>query len=223
MDLSLFTQAGPEFLFGWIHFLAGITWIGLLYYFNFVQAPFMAEAPAEAKPGVTRMLLPRALWWFRWGAMFTVLSGLAIIIYRIVIGGAEIMSTSWGAGISVGALLGIIMFLNVWLVIWPKQKIVIASANAVAGGGQADPNAAGAAARGFMASRTNTLFSIPMLFFMGNHRLSFFSGTPDTPVFVPLAIITVIALIIEALALFGTKGKGPAKMLDKHIAVIHIG
>jgi uncharacterized membrane protein len=223
MDFSLFTQAGPEFLFAWIHFMAGITWIGLLYYFNFVQTPFMAEAPAEAKPGVTRLLLPRALWWFRWGAMFTVLSGLAIITYRIILGGMEVMQTSWGVGISLGGLMGIVMFLNVWLVIWPNQKIVIASANAVAGGGQADPKVPDASARGFLASRTNTLLSIPMLFFMGNHRLSFFSGTPSMSVGIPLGICAAIIALIEANALFGTKGKGPAKMLDKHIAVIHIG
>ncbi len=223
MDLSLFTEAGPDFLFAWIHFLAGITWIGILYYFNVVQVPFMAEAPAEAKPGVTRMLLPRALWWFRWGAMFTLLSGLAILVYRIAQGGGEIMTTSWGVGISLGALLGIVMFLNVWLVIWPNQKVVIASANAVAGGGQADPKAADSAARAFLASRTNFLFSIPMLFFMGNHRLSFFSGKPEMSVGVPLGICTAIIVLFEVIALTGKKGQGPAKMLDKHVAVIHIG
>jgi uncharacterized membrane protein len=223
MELSLFTQAGPDFLFAWVHFLAGITWIGLLYYFNFVQVPFMAEAPAETKPGVTRFLAPRALWWFRWGAMFTVLTGLAIIIYRIIIAGPSVMSTSWGVGISLGALLGIVMFLNVWLIIWPKQKIVIASANAVAAGGQADPAAADAAARAFLASRTNTLFSIPMLFFMGNHRLSFFSGTPSMSIGIPLGICTLLVLLFEANAIFGKKGQGMAKMLEKHVAIIHIG
>ena len=223
MDLSLFSKAGPEFLFAWFHFLAGITWIGLLYYFNLVQVPFMAEAPAEAKPGITRMLVPRALWWFRWGAVFTLLSGLAIILYRMAIAGASIMSTSWGVGISLGALLGTVMFLNVWLVIWPKQKVVIASANAVAGGGQADPKAADAAARAFLASRTNVLFSIPMLFFMGNHRLVFFSGEPKMSIGVPLGICTAITALVEANALWGKKGQGAAKMLDKHVAVIHIG
>jgi uncharacterized membrane protein len=223
MDLSLFTQAGPEFLVAWSHVLAGITWIGILYYFNLVQVPFMAEAPAETKPGVTRMLLPRALWWFRWGAAFTLLSGLAIIIYKIILGGAGVMSTSWGVGISLGALLGIIMFLNVWLVIWPNQKIVIASANAVAGGGQADPKAADAGARAFLASRTNFLFSIPMLFFMGNHRLVFFSGEPKMSVGVPLGVCTLVIAFFEFVALTGKKGQGPAKMLDKHVAVIHVG
>jgi uncharacterized membrane protein len=223
MDFSLFTQAGPDMLFAWIHFLAGVAWIGILYYFNLVQVPFMAEAPAEAKPGVTRMLLPRALWWFRWGAVATLLSGFAILGYKIAIGGGAIMKTSWGVGISLGALLGIVMFLNVWLVIWPNQKIVIASANAVAGGGQADPKAADAGARAFLASRTNFLFSIPMLFFMGNHRLAFFSGEPAMSIGVPLGICTALIALFEIIALTGKKGAGPAKMLDKHVAVIHVG
>ena len=229
MDLALLTQSGPEMLFVWIHFLAGITWIGILYYFNLVQVPFMAEAPAEAKPGVTRMLLPRALWWSRWGAMFTLLSGLAIIIYWMVLsvnqGGSamDALNNSRGVGIMLGATLGLVMFLNVWLVIWPNQKIVIASANAVAGGGQADPKAANAGARAFLASRTNFLFSIPLLFFMGNHRITLFSGTPAMSIGVPLGICTAVIAVVEANALFGTKGKGPAKMLDKHIAVLHVG
>jgi uncharacterized membrane protein len=224
MELSIFSNAGVEMLFAWVHFLAGVMWIGLLYYFNVVQVPFMAEAPAEAKPAVTMKLLPRALWWFRWGAMFTVLTGLAIIIKRIMDADATVLTkTSWGVGITLGATLGIIMFLNVWLVIWPNQKIVIASANAVAGGGQADPKAADAAARAFLASRTNFLFSIPMLFFMGNHRITFFSGDPKMSPHMVVGICTLLIIGFEALALFGKKGQGPAKMLDKHVGVLHVG
>lgn len=224
MDFSLFTQAGADMIFAWMHFLAGITWIGMLYYFNLVQVPFMAEAPAETKPGVIRMLLPRALWWFRWGAVATLLSGFLILGWKIHMAQSmAIMKTSWGVGISLGAVLGIVMFLNVWLVIWPKQKIVIASANAVAGGGQADPKAADAAARAFLASRTNFLFSIPMLFFMGNHRITFFSGEPAMSIGAPLGICTALIILFEVFALTGKKGAGPAKMLDKHVAVIHVG
>jgi uncharacterized membrane protein len=225
---AMFTAQGPEMLFAWIHFLAGITWIGLLYYFNFVHGAYMAEAPAEAKPGATRFLLPRALWWFRWGAVFTVLSGLAIITYWMTqvpagISPMEALNNSRGVGIMLGATLGIIMFLNVWLVIWPKQKIVIASANAVAGGGTADPNAAAAAGRAFLASRTNMMFSIPLLFFMGNHRITFFAGEPTMSIGAPLGVCTVIIVLFELIGLLGTRGKGPAKMLEKHVAVIHIG
>jgi uncharacterized membrane protein len=220
---SLFTAAGPDALFAWFHFLSGVTWIGILYYFNFVQVPFMAEADAATKPGVTTKLLPRALWWFRWGAVVTVGTGLLIIGYKISQAGGGIMKTSWGVGISIGALLGIVMFLNVWLIIWPNQKKVIASAVAVAGGGAADPAAAPAAARAFLASRTNALFSIPMLFFMGNHRLVFFGAEPAMSVGVPMGICTLLIVLFELNALVGKKGEGPAKMLEKHVGVIHVG
>ncbi len=152
------TSFGIEMLLRWGHFLAGITWIGILYYFNFVQTEFFKEAEAGAKSDAIQKLVPRALWWFRWGAMFTFLTGVGIMGLR-------------GAGmpydIYIGALLGTFMFLNVWLIIWPKQQIVIASAKQVAGGGEAIPEAASALGVAGLASRTNTLFSIPMLFFMG--------------------------------------------------------
>lgn len=152
------TSIGFEMLLRWGHFLAGITWIGLLYYFNFVQAEYFKEAEAAAKSDAIQKLVPRALWWFRWGAMLTLLTGLGIFAIR---GGGMSMD------IYVGALLGTIMFLNVWLIIWPNQKIVIASATQVANTGEVLPEAAGALATAGLASRTNALFSIPMLFFMG--------------------------------------------------------
>ncbi|MFZ5477839.1 MAG: urate hydroxylase PuuD [Myxococcota bacterium] len=221
--MALFSTEGVLFLLRWIHFMAGITWIGLLYYFNFVQGSFMAEAGTEpARPFVTRKLLPRALWWFRWGAMFTFLSGLAIILINVAEGGTQVLAQNWGVLIQIGALLGTLMFLNVWLIIWPKQKIVIASAEAVANGGQADPAAAAAAPRAFLASRTNTLFSIPMLFFMGAARHLSVVGE-GAKAAVPAAICTVIILAFEANAIWGKKNEGPSKMLEKHVAVIHVG
>jgi uncharacterized membrane protein len=154
--------------------------------------------------------------------MFTFLSGITIIVLKVVQGGPGVMSTSWGVEISAGALFGILMFLNVWGVIWPKQQVVIASLDAVAAGGQADPAAGPAGARAFLASRTNTLFSIPMLFFMGAA-----SHLPILPAggkgHVPLAIVTVLALAIEANALYGKKNEGPSKMLESHVGVIHYG
>jgi hypothetical protein len=227
-NLTLFTGAGFETVLAFVHFLAGVTWIGMLYYFNFVHVPFMAEADAAAKPTVILKLLPKALKWFRWGAVFTLLSGLSILVVWIVQQGPQIMGSSKGLGISIGALLGIVMFCNVWLIIWPKQKIVIGSAQAVAGGGQADPRVPEAAARAFMASRTNVLFSIPLLFFMGApSRLgNFFSGPDGKPAMstgAPMGIITLIILGFELLAIFGKKGVGPAKMLEKTVAVVHIG
>ncbi|MEO1881330.1 MAG: urate hydroxylase PuuD, partial [Methylococcales bacterium] len=149
---------GFEMLLRWGHFMAGVAWIGLLYYFNFVQTEYFKEADAASKSDAIQKLVPRALWWFRWGAMFTLATGLGIFAIR---GGAMSMD------IYIGALLGIFMFLNVWLIIWPNQQIVIASATQVSDGGEAIPEAAGALATAGLASRTNTLFSIPMLFFMG--------------------------------------------------------
>lgn len=152
------TKLGLEMLLRWGHFLGGITWIGLLYYFNLVQTEYFKEASGDAKSDAIQKLVPRALWWFRWGAMFTLVTGLGIFAVK---GGA--MSVD----IYVGALLGVFMFINVWLIIWPNQQIVIASATQVASGGAALPEAADALAKAGLASRTNFLFSVPMLFFMG--------------------------------------------------------
>ena len=204
--MALFSSAGVEFLLRWIHFLAGITWIGLLYYFNLVQVPFFAEADAATKSNATQKLVPRALWWFRWSAMVTFLSGALIILKRVgeAPEGVSVWTSPWGVAILTGALFGTLMFLNVWLVIWPKQKVVIANAVAVAGGGQANPAAAGAARRAFLASRTNFVFSIPMLFFMGaaTHLAPTSTGRQGlywTAVF-------VVAALLEANSLTGDKG-----------------
>lgn len=158
MDIALFSQTGVWFLLRWIHLFAGVTWIGLLYYFNFVQGEYFKEADAAAKSDVVQKLVPRALWWFRWGAMLTFLSGAALLHLKSLT----------GLGIVIGAVLGTLMFLNVWLIIWPNQKIVIASAKQVAAGGEAIAEAGQALAKAGLASRTNTLFSLPMLFFMAS-------------------------------------------------------
>jgi uncharacterized membrane protein len=152
------TKLGLEMLLRWGHFLGGITWIGLLYYFNLVQTEYFKEASGDAKSDAIQKLVPRALWWFRWGAMFTLITGLGIFAVK---------GSSMSVDIYVGALLGVFMFTNVWLIIWPNQKIVIASATQVASGGAALPEAADALAKAGLASRTNFLFSVPMLFFMG--------------------------------------------------------
>ncbi len=195
-----------EFALRWIHFLAGITWIGLLYYFNFVQGEWFKEADAGAKSAAVQKLVPRALWWFRYGALFTFLSGLVIIAMRGHLGGGALLKSSWGVLILTGGALGTLMFLNVWLVIWPKQKIVIASALQVAKGGQALPEAAAAASRAAVASRTNTLFSIPMLFFMGAASHLPLAVRAETN-FQTLAIaIGAILALLELNALFGKTG-----------------
>jgi uncharacterized membrane protein len=196
MDIALFTSAGMDYLFRYIHFLAGITWIGLLYYFNFVQTEYFKEAEGSHKSGAIQKLVPRALWWFRWGAMLTFISGVLMLAYR---GGAV------SADISVGALLGTLMFMNVWMIIWPKQKIVIASAVQVAEGGEADPDAAGALAKAGLASRTNTLFSLPMLFFMGS-SMHMSSGLLTSASTVALALIVLIIVVLQGNGMMGKQG-----------------
>jgi len=198
------------FLLRWIHFLAGITWIGLLYYFNFVQVPFFAETEPGVRSGAQQKLLPRALWWFRWAAMITFLSGwLYLLGFSIQKNGFAVPGT-WG--IFLGGLLGSIMWANVWFIIWPKNKIVIQNALDTAAGKPANPAAAAAGARGGLASRTNVLLSIPMLFFMGTA-----SHMPWLPVPWSGIVFWVVALaimvLVEVNALVGTPGKGAAKPL----------
>ncbi|HEX4599753.1 MAG TPA: urate hydroxylase PuuD [Gemmatimonadales bacterium] len=200
--MALFSDAGIQFLLRWVHFLSGITWIGLLYYFNFVQGPFMAEADAATKSVATQKLVPRALWWFRWGAMGTFLSGLAILLLR----GAR-WSDPWGLTILSGATFGTVMFLNVWLVIWPKQRIVIANAVATAGGAQANPAAAGAARRAFLASRVNVVFSVPMLFLMGAASHFTLPAAGNRALYGVLLLVVIAVLELNAL----TGSAGPTK------------
>jgi uncharacterized membrane protein len=191
----------------WVHFFAGITWIGLLYYFNFVQTPFFAEAEPGVRSAAIQKLVPRALWWFRWGAMGTFIAGLLMYIHYIAQSGVEgFYSTSYGWAITLGGTLGTIMFLNVWLVIWPNQKVVIASATQAAQGGQAIPEAANCGRRAALASRTNVVFSIPMLFYMGARHLPGF-GEPTTGSIAGLVVIAgLIIAAIEANALSGLQG-----------------
>ena len=201
---QLFGMEGISFLLRWLHFFFGVMWIGHLYYFNFTQGTFMAQADGPTKSSVTTKLLPIALHWFRWGAMWTFATGLAIIGIKAHSGGMEVFSSSWGILISMGAILGINMWANVWFVIWPKQQIVMASAEKVAAGQPADPRAAVVAPQALLASRTNTMFSIPMLFFMGAASHFPLSVTPESKT--GLAIIG-FALVWLALAFNGIKGK----------------
>jgi uncharacterized membrane protein len=220
MDLVT-TAYGWEFLFRWVHLLAGITWIGILYYFNFVQTPFFgSELGGQARSPMIRGLVPNALWWFRWGAMFTFLSGWLLVIMYLTHGG---MSLTDGliTRILTGGALGTLMWANVWFVIWPAQQVVIRSAEQVAGGGEAIPEAAGRGARAGLASRTNTLFSIPMLFFMGSARhFDRFNNGGNDGLYWILALVVMLAL--EANCLVGT-GQGRQKYLGSVSGTIHGG
>jgi len=172
----------------WAHVLFGITWIGMLYYFNFVQGGYFKQASAEGLADAKAKLAPSALWWFRWGAMFTFLTGLYLL---------HTISNVLNNYIIIGSAMGILMAANVWMVIWPAQKIAL---GLVEGG---DKAAAGAKA--LLASRTNTLFSAPMLFGMlaGPHYGGYVTPIGGTG-------LTVALVIIIALEINGLKGKqGP--------------
>jgi uncharacterized membrane protein len=211
-----------EFVLRWLHFLAGITWIGLLYYFNFVQGPFMAEADPATKSAATQKLVPRALAWFRWSALGTFLTGAAIIGDRIgrAPEGTSAWSTPWAITILTGALFGTVMLINVWGVIWRNQKVVIASAKAAASGGQANAAAPAAARRAFLASRTNVVLSVPMLFYMGAaSHLTLPAGGNRTAYW---AGIIVLLALVEINALTATTG-ATTKPIEKIPGVIVTG
>lgn len=203
-----------SYLVRWMHILAGVTWIGILYYFNFVQTEFFKETDAGAKSSAISKLVPRALWWFRYGALLTFISGLAL---------AGFLASAVNFYIMIGMLMGTLMFLNVWLVIWPAQQIVIASTDAVIAGGEANPAAAGALARAGLASRTNTLFSLPMLFFMG--ASAHLGGAGRLPMSMDDGVSTLAQVlcivIILGLQINAIKGKqGPMTSI---VGVIHCG
>ena len=158
-------NAGDADWFGmivrWIHFLAGITWIGLLYFFNLINAGFLKSLDGPTKNIVIPKLMPVALNWFRHGATVTVLAGLILYGYHYSKGGTGAIA------LGIGGLLGIIMMANVHGVIWPNQKKVIAAVAAAAQGTPAPAEMAQWGRTALLASRINFLLSIPMLFFMG--------------------------------------------------------
>ncbi|MFK5948748.1 MAG: urate hydroxylase PuuD [Methylococcales bacterium] len=172
----------------WGHLLFGMTWIGLLYYFNFIQGGYFKSATPEGLADGKAKLAPAALWWFRWGAMFTFLTGL------VLLGSVHHMKVM-NDYIIVGATLGTLMFLNVWLIIWPNQKIAL---------GIVEGDAATAGAKALLASRTNTLFSAPMAFCMmaGPHFAGYGMGVGSRAMWIALAIVGVL----EVNALIGKQG-----------------
>jgi uncharacterized membrane protein len=174
----------------WGHLLFGITWIGMLYYFNFVQGGYFKQATPEALADAKAKLAPSALWWFRWGAMFTFITGL------ILLAGVGKMG-QLNDYIVAGALMGTLMFLNVWLIIWPNQKIAL---------GMVQGDAATAGAKALLASRTNVLFSAPMAFGMlaGPHFVGQGYGTNAGGI--DLWIVIALIILLELNALFGKQG-----------------
>ena len=176
-----------DFIFRLIHLMSGITWIGMLYYFNFVQGGYFKSATPEALADAKTKLAPNALWWFRWGAMFTFFSGL----YLFKTLGATVGANDF---IMLGALMGTLMFLNVWIIIWPAQRIAL---------GMKEGDGPKAAARALLASRTNTLFSGPMAYFMlaSAHKKASATGV-DTGLLIGIAIVA----LLEINAIVGKQG-----------------
>ena len=155
-----------SFLFRWLHVVSGVMWIGLLWYFNFVQIPSMPMIPDTEKPAVTKVIAPAALFWFRWGAMATLATGLILawlngyLLDAMSLGAVNEFLVAKNTAIGIGMWLGIVMWFNVWFVIWPNQKKALGFVDA-------SPEEKTASARTAMLfSRTNTLLSIPMLFAM---------------------------------------------------------
>jgi uncharacterized membrane protein len=212
--VQLFERFGFSGALRWLHVLFGIAWIGLLYYFNFVQVPSFAEMSAAARNEAITKLATRALWWFRWAALGTAIFGILITgatkdYYK------DFFSRADGASIFLGMIIALTMLYNVWMVIWPNQRIVIANAANVLAGGQADPAAAAAGRRAFLASRQNVMFSIPMLWFMvgTTHFYTVFSepGAGSVWLFLIIALILVGVLEANALGFIGGTAASPVK------------
>ena len=161
--ISFADKGDMAFVWRWLHVISGVMWIGLLWYFNFVQIPNMPNIPDEQKPAIGKVIAPAALFWFRWGAMATIITGLILAMYNGYLIEALTLGSDGVAkhtAIGIGMWLGIIMWFNVWFVIWPNQKKALGIVEV-----DADTKAA-SARTAMLFSRTNTLLSIPMLYAM---------------------------------------------------------
>ena len=223
--VQLFERFGFSGALRWLHVLFGIAWIGLLYYFNFVQVPSFAEMSAAARNEAITKLATRALWWFRWAALGTAIFGILITgatqdYYK------DFFSRANGASIFLGMIIALTMLYHVWMVIWPNQRIVIANAANVLAGGQADPAAAAAGRRAFLASRQNVMFSVPMLWFMvgTSHFYTAFSdpGAGSVWLFLIVALIIVGVLEANALGFIGGTAASPVKQPYESVASVII-
>ena len=222
LALNIFDRnPGLQFLARWAHVVVGVCWIGLLFYFNFVQVPSFAKFEAATRNEAIDKLASRALWWFRWAAAATVLTGLLILLAEVdAKGNAALFSgTYWksaeGTSIATGILFALIMFLNVWGIIWRNQKVVIANARNVLSGGQADPAAADAGRRSALASRQNIIFTFPMLLFMvgtgtffGGYGTGVNSALNNKPIYWVIVLVIAAVFELNALGILGGRAAG---------------
>ena len=202
-----------SFGFRWLHILVGIAWIGLLYYFNLVQVPGLAAYGDEGKARNITIdkIARRALWWFRWAAIATLATGILITGQpdywkNFMNGGAS--GNGHDAAISLGMVLGILMAANVWMIIWKNQKVVLANAANVLGGGEANADAPTAGRRALLASRQNMIFSVSMLFFMVGaahfYNAAFENATSSNAwTFFAIAMAITALLELNAIGIFG--------------------
>ncbi len=210
----------------WWHVVFGVCWIGLLYYFNFVQVPSFPTMDAPHRNGAIDKLVPRALWYFRYAALATAVTGI-LMLGLWSSGDNKNYTGDYGLMIWTGSVIGLVMLANVWLVIWPNQQTVIANARGVLAGKEADPKAAEAGRKALLASRTNAILSIPMLMFMtGAQSLTGLYPDGVSPAILWVIIVAAIVGVLEASALGFIGGfQGPlTKQIDGHPRqVAHLG
>ena len=220
--IELFQKEGILWIFRWWHVVFGVAWIGLLYYFNFVQVPSFPTMEAAHRNGAIDKLVPRALWYFRFAALATALTGLVMLGVKAgdyFIDG----QTQYGHSIYMGSLFGLVMLANVWLVIWPNQKVVIENARGLLAGKAADPAVGAAGRKALLASRTNAIFSIPMLMFMTGAQNYFAGVKPSIPLMWLVVLAVIVVLEMSALGYIGGMEGPLTKPLASHKNIAHIG
>ncbi len=221
--MFLLTKAGLDGAFRFLHVLSAFMWMGLLWFFNFVQTPAYAELDPAARNSAFDKLTWRALWWFRNGALATLGTGILVILFNLGNDGynGDFWKSGPGIMLSAAIVFAFIMAYNVWMVIWPNQQIVIANARNVLAGGEADPAAPPAARKAAMASRQNTIFSFTVI--MAMLGVDHFFGGYDQPnaasrvIFYILVLAIAVGFEMNALGKFGTEaGKPNTIMYDTH-------
>jgi uncharacterized membrane protein len=236
--MEIFHRPGLEGAFIIAHVIVAIMWMGLLWFFNFVQTPAYAEMDPSARNAAFDKVTWRALWWFRWAAAATVAFGLLILGAGGFKSGDDFDKTFWlhstaGPTLLLGIVMGIVMFANVWSIIWPKQQIVIGNARNLLAGGEANPDAAAAARAGAMASRQNTIFSLPLLVFMVGATHFYGKGptfanlglsTGKTMTYLIVGLIIIAVLELNAVGKISGRGSGGLNVIyETHKNAMYTG
>jgi len=226
MNLTAFSDHGA-FLFRYFHIIGGVAWIGVLWYINFIQGPYVNSIDATMATVAKQKLFPRVMWYFRYGALLTFITGLVLIGLKgfdpkIAIPMGTPQWNAWFAKIYPGFMFATIMFINVWFIIWPRTKKIIAAAN-----GEKIENLGTMGRRSFLASRTNTLLSIPMLFFMAAANNLTLNGVSNEKLNLWIIIVTAVLVLVETNALFASNDPAKKPVSTKPIettkGVIHTG